>query len=405
MSSCDAGWCQRVKATEPQLPINPSFVPSWLNPCIDRGAGAAPQCLPFVHVISGWHMFSEEALGWLKKMKQIEPKSGGGCFDDWSGDEGAAKWVSSFGRPPASDAVILTHCNKLLSWYPAFAGRYTNSWGKAYGPCKEREFDKPGDYYQQRMWPICRPQALAAHDAAMGTGGAGHEATPPFVMKALYGKRVRLIAALRNPVDRLELSFWDHRHYPGHYGASPAGLHKYIKEQSEAFNDCIAAFDVRRCAYLFEFLGPKYGEVFFHCDQLIRGLYEPFVRDWHAAFDQESLHVTKVEDLLDAPAASRRRLLDFLGLPGAPSSLAGSVGPMPALGYAALHAQTLRAAKAQPMNASTRELAENFYRPHNKAMCNLVGWSRADCWQDSAIVSAADLAAAPVASPPGPATR
>ena len=57
-------------------------------------------------------------------------------------------------------------CNKLLGWYPAFAGRYTSAWGKEYGTCKEREMKKPGDYYALRLWPICRPAAMRAHDAA-----------------------------------------------------------------------------------------------------------------------------------------------------------------------------------------------------------------------------------------------
>ena len=54
------------------------------------------------------------------------------------------------GGPPSSGAVLMTHCNKLLQWYPAFAGRYTAAWGKAYGPCKESEID-PGTH-RLRKW-------------------------------------------------------------------------------------------------------------------------------------------------------------------------------------------------------------------------------------------------------------
>ena len=46
------------------------------------------------------------------------------------------------------------------------------------------------------------------------------------------------------------------------------------------------------------------------------GLYEPFLRDWHAAFGSEGLLVIKTEDLIDDPLRARQRLLDFLGLPG-----------------------------------------------------------------------------------------
>ena len=252
--------CAKVHAMEPTLPISPRFVDAkdQLNPCVETSAGM--RCLPYVHVISGWHMFSEESLGWLKHVKQLETKGGSGCFADWNDDAGGAKWSSSFGGPPSSGAVYLTHCNKLLSWYPAFAGRYTSAWGKAYGPCKEAEIAKnpKADYYATSMWQVCRPAALAAHDAAVGTGGAGFEATPPLVMRALYGaSRIKLISALRNPVDRIEESFWAHRHYPSHYGTSPAGLHKYAQEQTAAFLECQAKHDARRCAFLFELLDQK----------------------------------------------------------------------------------------------------------------------------------------------------
>ena len=106
--------CARVHAMEPSLPIRPTFSSKAVNPCIELPGGTL-RCLPYVHVISGWHMFSEEALGWLKKVKQLETRGGGGCFDDWSGDDGGGRWVTSFGGMPSSDAAIMTHCNKLLT--------------------------------------------------------------------------------------------------------------------------------------------------------------------------------------------------------------------------------------------------------------------------------------------------
>ena len=329
------GACPLVAAMEPTLPVHPTLMSNSLNPCIieDGASAQSPKCLPYVHIISGWHMFSDESLGWLKKLKAIETRTGLGCFDDWGeNDDGGRKWVSSFGKPPPTDTVIMTHCNKLLTWYPAFAGRYTSAWGKAYGPCKTTEManlPKGVDYYATKMWQVCRPRALAAHDKARGTGGAGKEATPPVVMKNVYGTRVRVISALRSPVDRLETSFWGHRHYPIHYPPEKGGLRSYIAEQGAAFNDCAATHGSRRCAHLVELLGEKYAAIFFHADQLIRGLYEPFIVDWHAAFGAESFLAVKVEALLDQPRETRAKVLEFLGLPGAPPSSVDSVAPLP----------------------------------------------------------------------------
>jgi len=195
-------------------------------------------------------MFAKEALSFLHQIKQLDTSHDGSCFDDWGDDSGGGKWVQQWGSAPAAGTLKVATCNKLLGWYPAFAGRYTAAWGKEYGVCKEREVHKPGDCaphepnhkwrtaprsptvpprslrsplrtpdgsplpvarteapracrawcvadYTQRMWPICRPAAMRAHDTAMGSGGVGQEATPPFVMRTLYGQgRAKVASAL-----------------------------------------------------------------------------------------------------------------------------------------------------------------------------------------------------------------
>jgi hypothetical protein len=110
-----------------------------------------------------------------------------------------------------------------------------------------------------------------------------------------------MLLVLRDPIDRLETSFWAHPQYPRRYGgASSEGLHAYVVEQASAFDGCARRHGVRRCAFLFEYLGEAESDVFFHCDQIIRGLYEPFVRDWVGAFGDRSL-VIRAEDLLVTP--------------------------------------------------------------------------------------------------------
>ena len=371
-SRCADDVCRRVHAMEPALPITPPFLTQYQNPCFVPDGTSKTVCLPAVHIISGWHMLDESALGFLKAHPLLESR-GGGCFDDWGDDTGGGRWAIGWGGPPKGEArLILTHCNKLLGWYPAFAGRYTSAWGKAYGPCKENEMKTPSgpeDYYAVRMWRTCRPQALAAHDKALGNGGVGFEATPPFVMRTLYGSHAKVISAVRNPVDRLETSFWQHTHYPRRYGASSAGLHKYVAEQTSEFAHCAEAHSARRCAYMFELIDRRYGDVFFHCDQIIRGLYEPFVRDWHAALGKSGLLVLTVESLVDSPSESQAKLLTFLGLPTRPSTPQN----VATRSYAQLHAATLAVAKAEPMSAATRALADAFYRPYNEALAQLLG--------------------------------
>ena len=40
-----------------------------------------------------------------------------------------------------------------------------------------------------------------------------------------------------------------------------------MAEQTKAFDECGATHGSRRCAFLFELLEAKYGDIFFHCDQ------------------------------------------------------------------------------------------------------------------------------------------
>jgi len=389
--------CLKVHAVEPTLPISPPFAKGLSNPCIETKDGLS--CLPAVHLISGWHQFDQTALTWLSHVKQIKLKNSG-CFDDWSDDSGGGRWAAAGGGAPAADVLITTECRKLLTWYPAFAGRYTVAWGKEYGPCKEREVanaQKEGvDYYDKKMWPICRPAAMRAHDASAGTGGPGHEVTPPFVMRQLYGNRAKAIAAVRNPVDRLETSFWAHQHYPRRYGESADGLHKYIDEQTRAFSDCADAHGGRRCAYLYELLDRRYSDVFFHCDQIIRGLYEPFVQDWSAALGKQGLLILRVEDLMDRAAPARRRLLEFLGVPVVATLLEDSSEPPGKIraSYKRLHAQSLKHAhpKVVPMAQKTRQLTEQFYAPYNQKLAKLLDDAALTWPEGSAVVGADEIA-------------
>ena len=112
----DSEVCARVHAMEPTLPIAPTFMEEHATPCIAGEAGGTPTCLPYVHVISGWHMFDDAALGFLKDVPQLESR-GGGCFDDWGDDGGGLRWVKGWGGPPksGSKALLMAHCNKLVS--------------------------------------------------------------------------------------------------------------------------------------------------------------------------------------------------------------------------------------------------------------------------------------------------
>ncbi len=94
------------------------------------------------------------------------------------------------------------------------------------------------------------------------------------------------------------------------------------------------------------------------------------------------LLVLRAEQMLDAPAVHRPRLLQLLGLPLTPpaGSAVSADGPP---SYMAMHAATLRSYNAQPMLNTTRAALDAFYAPHCRRLAQLLGWEPS-VWQRSA---------------------
>ena len=276
------------------------------------------------------------------------------------------------------------------------AGRYAREWENSYWPCKAEAVrtHSARHFFRVLTWTKCRPEALAAHDAAHGTGGPGQELTPPLVLRMLYPAAAapKVILVVRNPTDRFETSFWLHPHYPKHYGASVDGLHAHAAATTDAFARCDTRFGSRRCAFLFENLDRDFKGTFFACDQVIRGIYWPFVADWHAAFGARAhargLLVLRAEELLDSPTAMRPRVLDFVGLP-TPAAPESTIATPPK--YAVMHAATLSSYGGVPMHNSTRRLLETFYAPHNRRLAQLLEWGDR-VWTRSSVPSTQDWA-------------
>ena len=138
----------------------------------------------------------------------------------------------------------------------------------------------------------------------------------------------------------------------------------------------------RRCAFLFEQLGKPEADSFYHSDQVIRSLYEPFLRDWHGAFASRLL-VLRAEDLLDdtpgytsTRAETRKKALDFLGLSSAAAASA-EYSAFKVGSYAELHAGTRASSpEGYRMHAETHRLLSDFFAPHNARLAELLGDER-----------------------------
>uniref|UniRef100_A0A383WH12 Sulfotransferase n=1 Tax=Tetradesmus obliquus TaxID=3088 RepID=A0A383WH12_TETOB len=191
----------------------------------------------------------------------------------------------------------------------------------------------------------------------------------------------KLVVLLRDPAQRLLSSFLEYGHYTSKYGDGPEGFLAFVKEQLAAFEGCVARHgSLEECVLLFESLDTANEKVFFHCDQVLRGMYWVFLQGWQRHFGPDQLLVLLSEDLFKSPKAVLRRVVRFLGL-------AGNVpddrwAAMEAAG-AASHRQSLTTQhKYYEAVPEARRLVDAFYAPHNIQLGQLLMGRAVSPWED-----------------------
>lgn len=88
-----------------------------------------------------------------------------------------------------------------------------------------------------------------------------------------------------------------------------------------------------------------------------RGVYRPQLEQWFSVFPRERFLIMAAEDLYRDEQAAVDRVTEFLGLPAHPLRAAQRHNHLP----------------APPMNERTKAELADFYRPHNKALFELLG--------------------------------
>ena len=365
------------------------FLPGLRTPCVNTADGM--RCVPGAYLLGNWQS-NPKGLGILTSSHpNITEVGNHRCWAHHTNDKGGRTWLRqtpAAGFDPKHHLMAALGCVTALTFYPGFAGRYHKYWEQSYWPCKAacqsnrtcwRSYFEP----HGQVWP-CKAAALAQHDRAVhlaptATEGA-LDVTPPYLMRAFYGTNVKLIATVRNPTDRLRHAFYSHPHYARKYGKGSAGLLTYAREQTAGWYACARAFGAKRCAIFFEQLGQEPNDVFFHCDQLLRGLYAPYIADWLAAFPEGALLLVRTEDLIDQRRLTLQRVWRHLGVPPLDWDAADA-------GTIHLPARLRRAearfpvsygewTKAQgPISPEATETLQALYAPHNRALRDMLAAS------------------------------
>ena len=199
----------------------------------------------------------------------------------------------------------------------------------------------------------------------------------PQLVRAAYGDfDVALIVLLRKPWQRMHSAFYAYPHYRNKYGAQAAGEFQWANESLRAFRTCERAFGTDHCALSFESLTRENEEVFYHCDQLIKGLYSVFLKRWRK--EHRRILLLRSEQYFAEPRAVLSRSLAFLGL-NLPTNDATWT---PLLKPAVQLAGTRPVAGTPPLAAQILDILKQFYAQSlDELVLSLRGELDADEWR------------------------
>ncbi len=191
-------------------------------------------------------------------------------------------------------------------------------------------FDKGTEWYRQ-----CFPSPLLKNGRRTITG----EATPgylsfPEAPERMAGviPRARLIALLRNPVER---TYSAYHYFSVRHGRGKRTFEETIETRLNRLPN--KALILRQSIYV---------------DDLLR---------WTRFFGDEQMLVLKSEDFFEHPQENLNHDLDFLDLPGWE------------LSAAELRDKTNKGGYEQKMEATTRRRLEDYFEPHNRRLYEFLG--------------------------------
>ncbi|GAX82546.1 hypothetical protein CEUSTIGMA_g9972.t1 [Chlamydomonas eustigma] len=218
---------------------------------------------------------------------------------------------------------------------------------------------------------ICYPGAMAADKKVASDLGISYDDVHlPLLMAAAYGKErlPKIIVMLRNPTERLHCAYWQYAHYKGKYGESAAGFLAYVKEQIGAIRKCESRGDysARECALYFEALGNVEEKLFFHADQIMRGMYEMYLEVWLRHFPRDHLLIIRSEEYFSNAHQTLKQVYAFLGMTNVTEE---DLDKMVKAG-----GRGTSFTKGRPaMLDEARSLVMDFYRPWNQRLSELLG--------------------------------
>jgi hypothetical protein len=179
------------------------------------------------------------------------------------------------------------------------------------------------------------------------------EATPAYITRPEVPERMaevvshaRLIALLRNPVDR---AYSEYQHQ----------VRKGV--ETLKFEEATEAEEARMRSERDKMLEDEHLAGFQGFSYLSRGVYVEQLLRWSEFFSREQMLVLKSEDFFERPQETLKTILEFLDLPDRE------------LGASELGNKLNKGGYEQEMDPATRRRLEAFFEPHNRRLYDYLG--------------------------------
>lgn len=177
------------------------------------------------------------------------------------------------------------------------------------------------------------------------------EASPYYFLHPLVPKRVseilprvKLIALLRNPVDRA----YSHYYQMVGYGDEPLSFEDAIQREAERLSNEVEKIVADENYYSFNHQVYSY---------LARGIYIDQLKVWRSFFPKNRILILKSEDFFTNPQAIFKQILVFLELPN----------------WEPKEPRKYNQSKYPKMNATTRKRLLSYFEPHNQRLYEYLG--------------------------------
>ena len=201
-----------------------------------------------------------------------------------------------------------------------------------------------GILWYKSFFPVFLPGLKSQH---LITG----EATASYICNPEAPKRiaetlpqVKLIALLRNPVDRA----YSHYHHTKRIGREDLSFEAALEQEE---------YRVRQIETKGHELGPNHHKAY-NYTYLSSGLYADQLKNWLSLFDKQQLLILKSEDFFSNPDIIFKQVLEFLKLPD----------------WTPKNYQKHNYNRyLQKMNSDTRKHLIKYFQPHNQKLYELLG--------------------------------